>query len=73
MNKTNCVWWIGLGAGLLFLGFLLAAQYALSQEFIWNILNGTIAGIPYRYILIAVLVYVLSGGSLYTRRQSLQH
>jgi len=69
MNEANRIWWPALGGvGLLFFGFLLLARYALAQEFMWDVLNGTFAGIPYRYILIVLLVWTLSGGCLYHKK-----
>jgi hypothetical protein len=72
MKKNNRILWVGIGAGLLLIGFLLLARYAPNLEFMWDVLNGTVAGIPYRYILIVVLVYTLSGGCFYKWLQSLK-
>jgi hypothetical protein len=69
MDKNNRMLWLGLGAGFLFIGFLFVARCTLPPEFMWNALNGSVVGIPYRYILIVVLLYSLFGGSLYGRKQ----
>jgi len=47
MNKANRILWVGLAAGFLFVGFLLLARYAISLESMWDVLNGTVAGVPY--------------------------
>jgi hypothetical protein len=65
---TNPLFLMGLGIALAVMGFLFLDRYWPSMGLIWNIINGKIGGLEYRYVLsISVLIFLL-GGYLWARK-----
>jgi hypothetical protein len=65
---TNPLFLMALGIALAVMGFLFLDRYVPSMGLIWNLINGKIDGLEYRYVLsMSVLLFIL-GGYLWTRK-----
>lgn len=52
---------VAIGAAIILLGFFFLDRYLPSLGFVWNAINGTIGGFPYRYVLALGVVIMLLG------------
>jgi hypothetical protein len=60
--------WIALGCAAIVIGFSFLDRYSPSFGITWNIINGTIDGVAYRYVFAVGVVLVLFGGWLWARK-----
>lgn len=67
-DSAHPVFWIALGAAAIVIGLSFLDRYAPSYGLAWNIINGTIAGVAYRYLFAVGVLLVLFGGWLWARR-----
>jgi hypothetical protein len=59
---------MALGIALAIVGFLFLDRYLPGPGLIWNIINGTLVGIKYRYVLAIAVLLFLFGSFLWTRK-----
>ena len=60
--------WVLLGCGVIIIGFSFLDRYSPGFGVVWNVINGTIDGIAYRYVFSVGVLLALFGGWLWARR-----
>lgn len=67
-HMAHPVLWVLLGCGLIIIGFSFLDRYVPRFGIAWNVINGTIDGIAYRYVFSVGVLLALFGGWLWARR-----
>jgi hypothetical protein len=65
--KDNPLLWVLGAIGISVIGFLLLDQYTPTLGVIWNVENGTVWGVPYRYFLVVATILILFAGYSWLR------
>jgi hypothetical protein len=60
--------WVALGGGTIFIGFSFLDRYVPRLGLTWNVINGTIDGVAYRYVFALGVLLILFGGWLWARK-----
>jgi hypothetical protein len=60
--------WVAVGGGMVLIGFSFLDRYSPHLGLAWNIINGTIHGIAYRYFFALGVLLMFFGGWLWARR-----
>jgi hypothetical protein len=60
--------WVALGGGTIFIGFSFLDRYVPRLGLTWNVINGTIDGVAYRYVFAFGIIFILFGGWLWARK-----
>jgi hypothetical protein len=60
--------WVALGVGIIVIGFSFLDRYMPKLGLAWNVINGTIDGVAYRYVFAIGILLVLFGGWLWARK-----
>jgi hypothetical protein len=60
--------WIAIGGGVVLIGFSFLDRYSANLGVTWNVINGTIHGIAYRYFFAFGILLMLFGGWLWARK-----
>jgi hypothetical protein len=66
--KAHPSLWIATGTAVIVIGFSFLDRYAPASGLAWNIINGTIKGLAYRYVFTVGVLLVLFGGWLWARK-----
>jgi hypothetical protein len=66
--STHPALWIALGGGTILIGLSFLDRYAPHLGLPWNIINGTINGVAYRYVFALGIILILFGGWLWARK-----
>jgi hypothetical protein len=69
MDTNNPFFWIGTGIGIGVIGFLFLDTYVPMLGLAWNIMNGNVGGIGYRYVLTLAVTLILYGAYLWASKQ----
>jgi hypothetical protein len=60
-GMTNSFFWMAVATWIAVVGFLFLDRYAPTMGVVWNIINGTISGYPYREVLAIAAALFLFG------------
>jgi hypothetical protein len=60
--------WIAIGTAVIVIGFSFLDRYAPLNGPAWNVINGTIHGLAYKYVFAIGVSLILFGGWLWARK-----
>jgi hypothetical protein len=60
--------WIAIGTAVIVIGFSFLDRYVPLNGLAWNVINGTIDGLAYKYLFAIGVLFILFGGWLWARK-----